>query len=676
MRGVRVADRGDVVDHVEVDAAVDVDEELAPSALDARRPGVVVLLDLGDDGLAAVEEVVLDGRGRYLDPEREGGVADDGAPPGQIGGADRLGDLVRVERGEQHVDTPAGGHLGAHLRVAVADAQSRRDIERRGPGEPHRSRGRHRRGCVRRAGRRAEQHRAQSREHHDLRSLVEQTLRRALDGVVVEPRPLVRERRQGPGIQDHRPPRLAQERRAGPLGDADGGTPERVTNLRGRHLDRNGGRAPQDRELPIQRAAGVVVRLVEAHLLAPAEDEHDPAQHDERPEGGDLIVRERPPSVERRDGRQSGAIRRAGVVQHRRDRHGDLAHRPRIDDVSEVDDGIGEGLDAVRPEHIVVGHVVVPELARQRLGDRRERGERAGGRLRGERAHIGVGLGLGDLGDRPLGVPQVPLEDAPRGRVRLVRERHAHRGGQLAEPFDDARREVGRAGQRLPRHERDDPRVQPPLRGLPPPRHRAPRSRDDLGDAQGGLRSRDEGGRGILHLDLGFAEDRVADLQHAEWVAPSSGGDEEVLVLLAAERAELRVDAVDLAQQGSSLVDGKGRRRQLTVGEVVERGVGHGGLHEARIGRVGGAAARAFARQACDERAVSEGAGMKHTAYVFGPPDRRRATDHHAANDIAGESRRTSGRRLRHGRRSPPRGRPSHPPGQGHRPHRQNPTAR
>ena len=47
--------------------------------------------------------------------------------------------------------------------------------------------------------------------------------------------------------------------------------------------------------------AGVVVRLVGAHLLVPARDEHGPANHDERPQRLDLMQIERTDAVEGAD---------------------------------------------------------------------------------------------------------------------------------------------------------------------------------------------------------------------------------------------------------------------------------------------------------------------------------------------------------------------------------------
>ena len=77
---MRMAHRGDVVDHVEVDPTVDVDQILPPSALDPRRRVVVVLLNRRQDS-AATRESVVAARNRWSQPERVGDLARD-VPPG------------------------------------------------------------------------------------------------------------------------------------------------------------------------------------------------------------------------------------------------------------------------------------------------------------------------------------------------------------------------------------------------------------------------------------------------------------------------------------------------------------------------------------------------------------------------------------------------------------------
>ncbi len=95
-----------------------------------------------------------------------------------------------------------------------------------------------------------------------------------------------------------------------------------------------------------------------------------------------------------------------------------------------------------------------------------------------------------------------------------------------------------------------------------------------------GLRSATRSRRGILHLDLGLAEDGVAELEHSEGLGGAPGEDAEVLVLLAAERLHVDLDAERVGEQTLHLVVGERRGGQVDLAEVVEdggrSGLGHG----------------------------------------------------------------------------------------------------
>ena len=65
-----VADRRDVVDHVDVRAGVGVDEVVPPAALNLHGLGVVVLLHAGERGVPASQQFVgIRPRGCGLDAE-------------------------------------------------------------------------------------------------------------------------------------------------------------------------------------------------------------------------------------------------------------------------------------------------------------------------------------------------------------------------------------------------------------------------------------------------------------------------------------------------------------------------------------------------------------------------------------------------------------------------------
>ncbi len=80
----------------------------------------------------------------------------------------------------------------------------------------------------------------------------------------------------------------------------------------------------------------------------------------------------------------------------------------------------------------------------------------------------------------------------------------------------------------------------------------------------------DEGGRGILHVDLGLAEHRVAQFQHAQRERFAAAEDAEVLVLLAAERVHVDLDTEGVGEERAHLVVGERRGGQVDLAEVVE----------------------------------------------------------------------------------------------------------
>jgi hypothetical protein len=101
-----VADDGDIVDHVEIGAARGVDQVVAPTAFDAWRVLVVMLLDTSNHGVAPSEELV-GGVGAHI----EGRVADERG---------RIRRQRTPGRGHGRLDDcPCGHACGRQLHVNV-----------------------------------------------------------------------------------------------------------------------------------------------------------------------------------------------------------------------------------------------------------------------------------------------------------------------------------------------------------------------------------------------------------------------------------------------------------------------------------------------------------------------------------------------------------------------------
>ncbi len=309
------------------------------------------------------------------DAERGGRVADHGAPPGQLARAHGIRDVGGVEGGEQHSNAGARRHVDrARRRVPDAIPHPHREgavgqREARRCGEPDGRGGRHGRRLLGRAGGRAEEHRDE--RGRTTASAPPSSSRCAASsrasGSSQAPSSDRGDRVEASSGTGWMP--AERNRRTGPCGGSGGGATQRVADAGGRDLDRHRDRAAKDLELAVERSAGVVVRVVEPDLLATAQDEDHPAQHHERPQRRDLVVGQGTPAVERRDRGQGRGVGGSVVVQHRRHRHRDLPHGPRLDDVAEVDDGVGECAHAVRAQDVVVGDVEVTELSRQGGGD-------------------------------------------------------------------------------------------------------------------------------------------------------------------------------------------------------------------------------------------------------------------------------------------------------------------
>ncbi len=316
--------------------------------------------------------------------------------------------------------------------------------------------------------------------------------------------------------------------------------------------------------------------------MAAADDQDRGTQHHEWPDRVDFGLGQRAQRVVRAHRGQDVGRLGAGVVQDRGDRDRQLADGPRPGQVTEVDHPVDE---AVRAEHgVVVGQVEVHDLDRQ-VGDER-RDEVPG--PRGSTFDLGppiCGQRRAERGDRPAGVPRVPLQD-PVESVAAgdVRERQVDPGRDLAQPGDASRCQVTLVVQRAAGKEPDQPGHRRTVRSGD---RRAPHGSvvraEHLGDPQFRARGGDPVGGGVLGRDLGSTEGRVRHLEHRHRF-PRRRPHEEVGVLVAAQLVRDGVDAERLVDDPSSprLVDA-GRRKGCGFEEIRHLST-HSGLRRAPAG--------------------------------------------------------------------------------------------
>ena len=193
----------------------------------------------------------------------------------------------------------------------------------------------------------------------------------------------------------------------------------------------------------LQGAGHVVVAVVDRGLLLAADHQHRGAQHDQRPQHRRLLGGQRPELTERTHRGQHRAGFGPGVAQHRGDRDGELADRPRGGQVAEVDDPVRGPQPPRDPaDHVVVGHVAVHRLPRQLPGQRLHP---VPGRLsRGchPRPQALVPHVPRQRGDHAKRVPQVPLQHPVEPRVGERTQRPAHLPGHRAQARDHPRGQV------------------------------------------------------------------------------------------------------------------------------------------------------------------------------------------------------------------------------------------
>ena len=221
-------------------------------------------------------------------------------------------------------------------------------------------------------------------------------------------------------------------------------------------------------------------------------------------------------------------------------------------------------------DHVVVGHVAVHRLPRQPPGQRLHPVPGRTSRGRHPVPQVFVPHVPGQRVHHAQRVPQVPLQHPVQARVLEAAQRQADLPGHRTQARDDPRRQVASRARERPAGQK----AQHPGQG-PAPVDWAPvdghlgRSVRHGRDPQIRARPRDMRGRGVLRLDLGRAERRVRDLQHAEHAAAVS--QQEIAVLLAAQRLRLHREA-EQSRDPFGLKDRHLRNRQPAVPEEIDPG--------------------------------------------------------------------------------------------------------
>jgi hypothetical protein len=160
-------------------------------------------------------------------------------------------------------------------------------------------------------------------------------------------------------------------------------------------------------------------------------------------------------------------------------------------------------------------------------------------------------------------VPQVPLQHPVQTRVLEAAQRQADLPGHRTQARDDPWRQVASRARERPAGQK----AQHPGQGGTPVHGHLGRSVRHGRDPQILARRRDMRGRDVLRLDLGRAERRVRDLQHAEHAAAVS--QQEIAVLLAAQRLRAHRKA-EHSRDPFGLKDRHLRNRQPAVSEEID----------------------------------------------------------------------------------------------------------
>ena len=448
-------------------------------------------------------------------------------------------------------------------RYRQLQPRRRRDrAELHRPRQPHVDPGRNGgRGDPREHPRRVQPRRPVPRDHR-VRPAVQGLQRQPVRPPRLQPRPLVHRVRRHRKVEHHAAPQVHARRpaRHRRWWDRETGV---VRYQMGHDLSRHADRLIKAGPLVLERPVHVLVPAVERGLLLPAHHQHRGPQHHQRPQRFGLHRRQRPHRVKRAHRGQHRARLGPGVPQHRRDRHRQLAHRPRPGQVAEVDHPVR------RPppvhdgaHHVVVGHVAVDRLPRQLPGQRLDPPPGPRRRLGHPRPQPRVPHMLRQHSDHPVGVPQIPLQHPLEPRMPEPAQRPAHPPRHRAEPRHHPRRQVPAPGQRppgqVPQHPHDR-RLTTHRSNNRPVRHR-PRPQPGRGH---------QFRRRVLRLDLGPAERRIRDLQHARH-RPAVPPQQEVAILLAPERKSQNLHDERRCREPHRLLRAHDRHRQPAASEEVD----------------------------------------------------------------------------------------------------------
>ncbi len=520
---------------------------MPPAPLDPRRHGVIMLLQLGERRRPPRQQITgRPGRDSGRQPEQRPRIRRQRQPPRRVLRPHQPRHLrppghphahVHRRPGRQHRPLarprlPARHHPPARHRELETITRRTQRIQRGRPRQPQVQPGRHGRGRVLGQHPGRVQPRLPVPRHHRVRPVIEQRQRQPPRQFRREPRSLVHRVRGHRKVQ-HRDPPQVRDRRLRRNPRQRPGEAELVPYHGGHDLDRDGYRLLEAGPFVFEGAVHVLVAAVQHRLLLTAYHQHRGPQHHQRPQHRRLRGRQRPHRTERAHRGQHRARLGPGVPQHGRDRDRELPDRPRAGQVAEVDHPVRRPPPVHaraddRADDVVIGHVAVHRLPRQVPGQRLDPPPG----IRRRRGHPVPQPRIPHVPrqhrDHPEAVPQIPLQHPLEPRMSEGTQRPAHPPRHRPELRHHPRRQVPRpregAAIQVPQH--------PPQRGPGTNRHLHRPVRRNPGPQP--VHGVNELRRRVLRLDLGPAERRIRDLQHAR--RPAVPLQEEIAVLLAAQR--------------------------------------------------------------------------------------------------------------------------------------------
>ena len=357
-----VAEDRNVVDHVEIGAAVGGDEMLAPAPFDTRGMPVVVLLDRceGPGPPLSEQHTVVSGRISGSQSQQHRRITDPVQPARRVVGPDEIGNL-RLHRVAAALDphwTIDGAQRGSgrhRLRVADLEAHRSADLnDAGGPGQCQCSsirldghhagpRGRQRQvpsgpqvhtgrdggGCGLAQRDRAGQPRLpESGDHRDC-TTGERCGGQSVFRIGHKPRAAIHRIGVRREIQPQDSCRVqsVDQRCAGDRFDGVLHS-ENMPDLGGHHIHRHGGRAFEDSPLVIEILTGICVLGVNGGLVHTADHQHGSADDHHGPQCFHLGWAQWAHRVERLDSRQHRGRLPTLMAQHGSQRHREFGHRP------------------------------------------------------------------------------------------------------------------------------------------------------------------------------------------------------------------------------------------------------------------------------------------------------------------------------------------------------------